>query len=89
MLYLRYLSERYDIDRILFIYEFKANQDIKSFMVHYREATIEPIVRRARIVKEALDGGGSVKRPAWAEDDHKVCRACPYHNTCWGEHADS
>jgi CRISPR/Cas system-associated exonuclease Cas4 (RecB family) len=87
MLYLRALAAQ-GITDILFIYEFKANQDIKAFRMRYRPKTIEPIEIRAKEVKRALEVDGTVDRPRWAGPGHKTCKSCPYHDTCWSEDAD-
>ncbi len=44
-------------DRISFIYEFKANQQVKEFVVPYSEDIIAPILEMAKSVKECIDRG--------------------------------
>lgn len=73
-----------ELRTIVFIYESKANQQQKEFVVQYHPPLIEGIVAAAKEVKAALESGSVVRRPQWAEDeDHRVCRACPYRATCW------
>lgn len=87
MVYLRYMREQFGIDKIRFVYEFKPTQEFKSFMVTYNEKYLAKIINGAKAVKRAVDTGGTVKRPAWAEDDHKVCKDCPYYKRCWNAEA--
>jgi hypothetical protein len=83
MLYLRSLRETQGIDKIRFIYEFKATQEFKSFLITYNPRYLTKMLSGAMAVKRAIDTGGTVKRPSWAEDDHPVCKKCPYYSTCW------
>lgn len=72
------------IDTCVFIYESKAHQQQREFVVHYHPPIIADIVEKAKGVKHALETGTVVRRPEWADDeDHKVCKACPYRRTCW------
>jgi len=83
-LYLHILRYRRRIDEILFIYEFKANQEVKVFNIGYRPETIAHILTGARDIVTAVDTQGVVRRPSWAESpDTKACRSCPYRATCW------
>jgi hypothetical protein len=83
MLYLRGLRETQGIEQIRFIYEFKATQEFKSFLITYNPRYLTKMLSGAAAVKRAIDSGGTVKRPSWAEDDNPVCKKCPYHKTCW------
>lgn len=81
MLYLRAKK----LKTAVFLYEFKANQAQKEFVVPYNPSIIADVVAGAEAVKRALEEGTTVKRPQWAEDEeHKVCRKCDYRRTCWG-----
>lgn len=81
MLYLRAKK----LKTAVFLYEFKANQAQKEFVVPYNPSIIADVVAGAEAVKRALDTGTTVKRPTWAEDEeNKVCRKCDYRGTCWG-----
>lgn len=72
------------IETMVFVYEFKANQMQKEFVIRYRPDSIADIVTKVDIVNNAIDNGKVVRRPEWAEEDHKSCKACPYYNRCWG-----
>ena len=69
--------------RCVIIYEFKANQQVKEFVVLYDPKLIAPIVKAAKEIKFALENDNVVLRPDWATDDSKVCKQCPYYDTCW------
>ena len=72
------------IDKIVFLYEFKANQDFKAFTVRFQPSLIESRITAALSVKNAIETGGTVKRPPWAEDeDNPTCKSCPYRSACW------
>lgn len=79
-LYLRALG----LKTAVFIYEFKANQAQREFVVQYNPAIIADVVEGAAAVKHALDTETSVRRPDWAEDEEtKTCKKCVYRKTCW------
>ncbi len=84
-LYLHILRQTWpDINDIIFIYEFKGNQDVKAFTIGYRPEAIESILVGARAVADAVDRQRPVRRPPWAEEPtNKVCKVCPYRATCW------
>ena len=85
MLYLHLLrTHRPEIEDIIFIYEFKANQDVKAFTVGYQPEVISSIIKSAREIVIAVDEQHVVRRPAWAESPAtKTCKVCPYRQTCW------
>lgn len=43
--------------KISFIYEFKANQQVKEFVVNYSQDVIQPILDDAGLIKSAIDKG--------------------------------
>jgi CRISPR/Cas system-associated exonuclease Cas4 (RecB family) len=72
------------INEIVFLYEFKANQDFKAFTVRYQASLIQSRIESALEVKTAMETGATVKRPQWAQDeDNATCKACPYRTVCW------
>lgn len=79
MLYLRARKLR----TAVMLYECKWNQQLQEFAVRYTPETIEHIVDGAKAVKRALDDGGSVRRPEWAEETAKTCTKCEFYKTCW------
>lgn len=42
-------------DRIIYLYEFKANQMVKEFTVHYSEDRVQPLVDKAKLIEYALE----------------------------------
>ena len=72
------------IHEIVFLYEFKANQDFKAFTVRYQPNLIQSRIDSALSVKRVVASGGMVSRPTWAQDeDNATCKTCPYRKTCW------
>jgi CRISPR/Cas system-associated exonuclease Cas4 (RecB family) len=84
-LYLHLLRTRWpEINDIIFIYEFKGNQDVKAFTIGYQPELISHIIKSAREIVTAVDEQRVVRRPAWAESPAtKTCKVCPYRATCW------
>lgn len=72
-----------DVDETLFIYEFKATQEIKGFIVRYNEKLAQGLLDRAADILNAIDEGVVVDRPQWAHDKHKECKDCPFYQRCW------
>ncbi len=69
---------------IIFLYELKANQQVKEFPVTFERRLIEPLLEACESLKHGLDKGYPPLRPDHATDsDSKVCRACPYRSVCW------
>lgn len=71
-----------DVDEMIFIYEFKANQDVRAWTVKYNADVIGPLLPGAQAVETAIETGKRVKHPVWASPDHSVCKACPFLLTC-------
>lgn len=73
----------YDVNETLFIYEFKATQDLKGFTVKYNEKAANKILDVAVGVVRAREDGTDVDRPDWADPKAKGCRECAYKARCW------
>lgn len=70
----------------VFIYEWKATQDVKEFSVKFQPELIEDILTSCRLVVRALESGIPPMRPAWIENSsNKACKSCPYSGVCWKE----
>jgi hypothetical protein len=70
----------------VFIYEWKATQEVKEFVVQFQQELVDPILSACETVIRALDSSVPPMRPAWVTDsEHKTCKQCPYKNTCWKE----
>ena len=87
-LYLWMSWPRYE--EIVFIYESKAHQQTKEFVVAYNKNLIAPLLETAREVTSAVRTGVPPSRPVWAENpDSKVCTSCEYRSTCWSIASDT
>lgn len=70
----------------VFIYEWKANQDVKEFSVRYQPELIEDILAGCKSVIHGLESGIPPMRPTLAESsDSRICKNCPYAKFCWKE----
>jgi CRISPR/Cas system-associated exonuclease Cas4 (RecB family) len=79
-----------DIHDAVFIYEWKATQEVKEFSVKYQPHLIEGILAGCKSVIRALESGIPPMRPMWIEDSsNKACKACPYKKVCWKEDNDA
>lgn len=90
MLYLHFMRQRYgenNWDKLIFIYEWKANQDAKEFVVKYNKALIANTLVAMESVARAKDEGIPPERPAWASPSHRTCRDCPVKSTCYERHS--
>lgn len=73
-----------NIHDAVFIYEWKANQDVKEFSVKYQPELVEPLLASCKSVVRALESGIPPMRPSWIPDSsHKACKSCPYQKVCW------
>lgn len=65
-----------DVDKILFIYDFKANQEAKSFLINFDETVIEDVLANCRIICDAVTAGVA---PECNVRGEKLCPQCqPY-----------
>jgi len=70
-----------DVDRMVFLYDFKPNQQVMEFTTTLDRDVIDPILAKAATVRDALDGSAPV--PARAFDKtSKICAECPYFESC-------
>ena len=73
-----------DVDEIVFLYEFKATQAVKEFVVKFDPTLIEDRLEDARSVAASVSAGRAPERPAWAEAPGvSTCKSCPYKSICW------
>jgi hypothetical protein len=71
-----YLARHFEdlmVDRITYIYEFKATQEVKAFTVLYSEEISEPVIEGAQIVTDAL---AAEKPPACNINQAAGCKNC-------------
>jgi CRISPR/Cas system-associated exonuclease Cas4 (RecB family) len=79
-----------EVKETLFVYEFKANQDIKGFVVKYNPDAAQKLLDQAKKVLDARNSGVSPKRPHWATAPSvKDCKECPWKTKCWGNNGDA
>jgi CRISPR/Cas system-associated exonuclease Cas4 (RecB family) len=71
------------IEKGVVLYEWKANQAVKEFQVSYQPEPVQDILDNCIKVKEAVSKNEVTPRPEWATETHRVCKKCPYFNTCW------
>lgn len=69
------------VHEMIFIYEWKASQQVKEFSVKYQPHLIDGIVNGCKAVKSSLASGVGPDRPSWASPDQ--CKKCPYIKDCW------
>jgi len=72
-----------DIDKCVFIYESKPNQQVKEMVVTYNPAMLQPILEEAREVALSVKHGMIHERPHWASKDAADCKACAYRKVCY------
>jgi hypothetical protein len=77
-------------DSVNFLYEYKANQQVKAFRVRYSEDIAAPLLDSALDIKYALETNRTPPRPAFTGRDTKTCKACMFLTHCYqGEPNDS
>ena len=70
----------------VFLYEWKATQEVKEFSVKFQPELIEDILSGCKNVIRGLESGVPPMRPTWVEDStSKTCKNCPYKKVCWKE----
>jgi rubrerythrin len=72
-------------DKVVFIYEYKANQAVKEFVIEGTPRIIEHLLDSALDVKYALEKGKEVPRPGDRTRESKGCKECPWLRECWGD----
>lgn len=75
-----YLAE---VDEIVFLYEFKATQAVKEFVVRFDPEAVEERLADAQTVWESVESGVEPKPPGWASESARTCKSCEYRSKCW------
>lgn len=75
----------FKIDKVIFLYEYKANQAVKEFVVEGTPRVIQTLLDSALDIKYALEKGKEVPRPGDLTRESKPCTACPWLKECWGD----
>ena len=75
--------------KMVFIYENKANQQVKEFEVGLDEELAEELIDTAKDIKWAVEQDTDLPRPVDFTRDKKPCSECPWRDWCWaGEETD-
>jgi CRISPR/Cas system-associated exonuclease Cas4 (RecB family) len=69
--------------RMVFIYENKANQQVKEFVVPFDQDTANELIDTALDVKWAVEKDTDLPRPSGFTKDKKPCKECPWRTWCW------
>lgn len=70
-------------DRMIFLYEFKSNQDAREFVIRYDPEYIEHLIDQALDIRWAIDQSIPVPRPPEYTKEHKPCTDCVFQTLCW------
>ncbi len=72
------------IKKMIFIYEWKASQDIKEFVVSYQPEVVSDILATCSTGLKHMGKGAISPRPDWIDTkDHQACKYCTYKKLCW------
>ena len=77
------------IERVVFLYEYKSNQDVKEFSVPVRSTLSAPLLDSALAIKYALENNTEVPRPEGFMKEKKPCTECPWQSKCWSDDTTS
>lgn len=76
------------VDRIVFLYENKANQQPKEFSITYDPDATYELFELARDIKFAVADGIVLDRPEGYDQTKAPCKKCPFLGICWEEDND-
>jgi hypothetical protein len=76
-------------ERMVFVYENKANQDTREFVIPYSTTGIEDIIDSVEKVMAAVEAGKVVDRPEKFDKEKRPCVGCVFRSKCWGENDDT
>jgi hypothetical protein len=72
------------IDTMIFIYEWKADQQVKEFEIKYQPELIKDVLEGCKTVIEHLETQSTPPRPQWAVNKScSGCKYCPFKEHCW------
>lgn len=77
-----------EVDRIVFLYENKANQQPKEFSITYDPDYTHDLFETARDIKFAVADGIVLDRPEGFDQTKAPCKKCPFIGVCWEEDND-
>ncbi len=74
------------IKKMIFLYEWKASQDIKEFVVSYKPEVVSGILSNCKTGLTHMGKGAIPPRPDWIDNkDHSACKYCTYRTICWSK----
>lgn len=74
-----------DTTEIVFLYEWKPNQQTKEFVVKFNLDIVHDLLEEARSVGVSLRKEGlEPEAPEWAAKEGPICKGCAYYETCYG-----
>lgn len=76
------------VNRIVFLYENKANQQPKEFTIAYDPDVTQELFETARDIKFAVADGIVLDRPEGFVQTKAPCTKCPFLGECWKEDND-
>lgn len=77
-----------EADRMVFIYENKANQDTKEFVITFSEEAVAPLIDQALDIKWAVENNRRLPRPEGLTKQLKPCSDCVFRDLCYREDED-
>ena len=75
-------------DRMVYIYENKANQQVKEFVLKYSERQMEPLLAINKDIQGAVREGRMLPRPDGFKKSRKPCTSCVFRTMCWRDDDD-
>ena len=77
------------IKKMVFIYEWKASQDIKEFLVSHQPEVVSDTLTTCKAGLREIGKGNIPPRPDWIDTkDHTACKYCTYRSICWSNKDD-
>lgn len=78
----------YPLDKMIFLYEYKANQSTKEFVIEFDEDMVSDLIEMAKDIKWSVETGRDLPRIENAAQNAKPCKTCPWKTWCWAEEED-
>ena len=79
----------YEVEYITFIYEPKfITAHPKEFDIKVNFDVVDPLLKKALVVKQALEKERPPQRPVGFDRTTNACKRCPFQKTCWGANND-
>jgi hypothetical protein len=75
-----------DADRMVFLYEYKSNQQVREFVIHKDLDVLQPLLDSAAHIRHAIEFDVPPPARELAQDSAK-CKKCPHFTECWSADA--